>query len=100
MRSMSCAVHGFSSIRPSDERVLDLFRLHINDDWQARAGLTINAGLSWSYEPNALNYDLSKPALLTPILGADGLHPPERQTLNISPTIGFAWTSGMDGRTV
>ena len=52
------------------------------------------------YEPNALTHDLTKPALLTPILGADGLRPPAAQKENLSPTFGFAWTATGDGRTV
>ncbi len=62
--------------------------------------LTVNAGLAWSYEPNALNHDLTKPALLAPILGADGLHAPPVRTHNFSPTLGFAWTATRDGKTV
>ena len=62
--------------------------------------LTLNAGLAWSYEPNALNHDLSKPALLTPILGADGLTAPLVRRANFSPTLGFAWTATRNGKTV
>jgi hypothetical protein len=81
-------------------RVLDLYRLYVSDTWRAGPRLTINAGLAWSYEPNALNHDLTKPALLTPILGADGLHAPAVQRDTFSPTVGFAWTATGDGKTV
>jgi hypothetical protein len=84
----------------ADDRVLDLIRMYAGDTWHARAGLTMSAGLSWSYEPNALNSDVSKPALLIPILGADGLHPPTKQWRSFSPIAGFAWTASRDGRTV
>ena len=46
------------------------------------------------------SYDLTKPPLLIPILGADRLNAPKVQLGNFSPTIGFAWTATRDGRTV
>jgi hypothetical protein len=84
----------------SNTRVLDLVRAYASDTWRVRPGLTINGGLAWSYEPNALNVDLSKPALLAPILGADNLGPPTAHQMSVSPSVGFAWTPGRDGRTV
>ena len=81
-------------------RVLDLYRLYAGDTWRAGQRLTINAGLAWSYEPNALNHDLTKPALLIPILGADGLNAPVVQSDNFSSTLGFAWTATRDDKTV
>ena len=81
-------------------RVLDLYRLYVSDTWHAGPRLTINGGLTWSYEPNALNHDLTKPALLTALLGTDGLQPPRVQAARFSPTVGLAWTMGRDGKTV
>jgi len=81
-------------------RVIDVYRLYVGDTWRAGTHLTINGGLAWSYEPNALNHDLTKPALLSPILGADRLDPPAARTRNFSPTLGFAWTAGRDGKTI
>jgi hypothetical protein len=81
-------------------RAIDAYRVYASDTWRARADLTINGALAWSYEPNALNHDLTKPALLRPILGADRLRPPAARTRNFSPTLGFAWTAGRAGRTV
>jgi hypothetical protein len=81
-------------------RVLDLYRMYASDTWRIGQRVTVNGGLSWSYEPNALNHDLTKPALLAPILGADGLKPPKAQVGNLSPTVGFAWTPARDGKTV
>ncbi len=81
-------------------RVLDLYRVYAGDTWRVGPRLTVNAGLAWSYEPNALNHDLTKPALLIPILGSDGLSAPDVQLANFSPTMGFAWMATDDGKTV
>ena len=82
------------------DRVQDLYRLFASDTWEIGSRLSVNAGLSWSYEPNALNYDLAKPALLIPILGAGRLGAPHVQAGNVSPTLGLAWTPTRDARTV
>jgi hypothetical protein len=80
-------------------RVLDQIRLYAGDVWHLARGVTASGGLTWSYEPNALNTDLTKPALLIPILGADGLGPP-RIHPTVSATAGFAWTVARGGKTV
>ena len=84
----------------SDTRVQDLVRLYVGDSWHAASRLTVNGGLAWSLEPNALNNDLTKPPLLAPLLGADRLDPPAVQYGNFSPTLGFAWTATADGKTL
>jgi hypothetical protein len=81
-------------------RVLDRYRLYAGDTWLAGPRLTLNYGLAWSYEPNSLNTDLTKPKLLTPILGPDGLGPSVAPKANFSPTVGFAWTATRDAKTV
>src|SRR6185295_434448 len=43
---------------------------------------------------------LTKPKLLTAILGQDNLGPPVAQKKNFSPSIGFAWAATRDGKTV
>ncbi|MGH9239964.1 MAG: carboxypeptidase regulatory-like domain-containing protein [Vicinamibacterales bacterium] len=72
-------------------RVLDLYRLYVADTWRATSSLTVNAGLGWSYEPNALNHDLTKPALVGPLLGEGRLNAPRARAANLSPVLGFAW---------
>ncbi len=59
----------------------------------------MNYGLAWNVDRNQ-NYDLSKPALLAPILGADGLGPTHKQWKNFSPSLGLAWTPSRNGKTV
>ena len=81
-------------------RLADLFRLFVGDTWRIGGRVTVNSGVSWSYEPNALNHDLTKPALLAPILGADNLDPPSARLDNLAPTIGFTWTATRDSKTV
>jgi hypothetical protein len=82
------------------DRVLDLYRLSAGDVWRVGPRLTVNAGLAWLYEPNALNHDLTKPALLVPLLGEKGLQAPRPQRANFSPTLGFAWTVTGEAKTV
>ena len=82
------------------DRVLDLYRLYAGDVWRIRPRLTVNAGLTWLYEPNALNHDLTKPALLVPVLGEKGLKAPRARRANFSPTLGFGWAATRDGKTV
>jgi hypothetical protein len=84
----------------SSERVLDLYRVYASDTWRATPRLTVNAGLAWSYEPHALNDDLTKPALLAPLLGSDGLNPPGAQLDTFAPTLGLAWSVMQDGKTI
>ena len=74
-------------------RILDLYHLYFSDTWRATSSLTVNAGLAWSYEPNALNHDLTKPALLAPLLGTSGLTAAPARGTNVSPVFGFAWSA-------
>jgi hypothetical protein len=74
-------------------------RLFVQDTWRLLERLTLNYGLAWNVDRNQ-NYDLSKPALLAPILGADGLGPTRKQWKNFSPSLGLAWSPSRDGKTV
>ena len=74
-------------------------RLFAQDIWRVLDRLALNYGLAWNGDRNQ-NYDLSKPALLAPLLGAGGLGPTQRQWKNFSPSLGLAWSPSRDGKTV
>jgi hypothetical protein len=80
-------------------RTADIARLFFQDAWRLHDRLTINYGLGWTID-HPLNYDLRKPALLAPLLGADGLGPPRKEWKNFSPVLGLSWSLWRDGRTV
>ena len=73
--------------------------LYFQDTWRLQERLTLNYGVGWSVDGN-LNYDLRKPALLAPILGAGGLRPTRKQWKNFSPMLGLAWAPSSDGKTL
>ena len=81
-------------------RVTDLFRLYATDTLRINPRLTVNYGLAWSYEPHSLNAGLTKPGLLSAILGPQNLNAARAQTGNFAPAVGFAWAATSEGKTV
>ena len=51
-------------------------------------------------QPNVIAQDLAKPALLAPLVGADGLTPPKPGARNFSTAVGVTWSATADGRTL
>jgi hypothetical protein len=73
--------------------------LYADDVWRLHERLTLTYGIGWGLD-GSLNHDLSKPALLEPILGSEGLGPTRKNWANFSPVAGVAWTASADGKTV
>jgi hypothetical protein len=72
---------------------------YFQDTWRVSERVTANFGLAWNVDRN-LNYDLRKPPLLAPILGANGLGPTRKQWRNFSPVVGLAWAPSGNRKTV
>ncbi|HKV40468.1 MAG TPA: TonB-dependent receptor [Blastocatellia bacterium] len=74
------------------------YRLYIQDAWQIKSSFTLIYGLSYTDETNLENYDLAKPALIQPIVGAIGK--PNKDHTDFAPSLGFAWDVAGKGKTV
>ena len=80
-------------------RTWNTVRLYFQDSWRVSERLTIDYGLAWNVD-RFKNYDLKKPQLLAPILGAGGLGPTRKQWKNFSPALGLAWAPAQSKKTV
>jgi hypothetical protein len=74
------------------------YRFYAQDSWLLKPGLTFSYGASYAYETNLQNHDLTKPALIAPLVGKLGK--PGKDLNNIAPSVGFAWDIKNDGKTV
>ena len=77
-----------------------MWRLFVQDIWKVRSNFTINYSLGWNAQLGAFNSDLSKPAFLAPLLGANNLGPTKNNLAEFSPTFGFAWSLSKNNKTV
>jgi hypothetical protein len=80
-------------------RAWNTARLFFQDTWRLHQRLTLNYGLAWNIDRNQ-NYDLTKPALLAPVLGTAGLGATRKNWKNFSPSLGLAWSPSQKGNTV
>jgi hypothetical protein len=69
-----------------------LFHFYWQDTWKLHPRFTLNFGLAWSFESNALNHDITKPQFLAPIFGSNGLGKEDHAYLRFTPAAGFAWS--------
>jgi hypothetical protein len=76
------------------------FHFYWQDAWRVKPKFVLNYGLAWTYESNALNYDMTKPEYLAPLYGQGGLGNELHTPHNFSPMLGFAWNVGHDNKTV
>ena len=81
-----------------DARRSNRYRWFVQDSWQIRDNFTFRYGVSYQYETNLLNHDLSKPALVAPLVG--NVEPSGKDTNNFAPSIGFNWAPGRERKTV
>ncbi len=77
-----------------------IWRFYAHDTWRIRPRFTLNYGLSYSFDTNGVNHDLSKPEYLAPVLGTAGLEPTRRDRNNFGPSLGFAWNLSNNNKTV
>src|SRR4030095_15028619 len=74
-------------------------RFYGQDTWKIKPSFTLNYGLAWNFESTLVNRDLGKPQYLAPLYGSD-LSPTDNNYKNFSPSLGFAWNLGKNGKTV
>ena len=72
-------------------------RAYAQDTWQIKPGVSLRYGLSWQFESNLENFDLSRPPLVDAIAGNKD---PKRDYKEFAPSLGFAWDVGNKGKTV
>jgi hypothetical protein len=75
------------------------WQVYAGDSWKLRPNLTFNFGLAYRWDSNLWNHDLTRPALIAPLL-EEGTASPGRDTNNFAPRVGFAWDPFRDGKTV
>ncbi len=74
------------------------YHAYVQDTWRINSKFTLNYGLAWQFESTLFNHDLSKPALLAPLM--ESLEPTRPVYSNWSPSLGFAWNPFQNNKTV
>ncbi len=71
---------------------------YVEDSWRMRSNVMLNYGARYEVDTHPLNNDLSKPALVAPIL-PHGIEPTPIDRNNLAPHAGVAWDPMGDGKT-
>ena len=74
-------------------------QVYAGDSWKVTPRLNVNVGLAYRVDSNLWNHDLTRPAVIAPLL-EDGTASPKRDTNNFAPRVGFAWDPWGDSKTV
>jgi hypothetical protein len=75
------------------------FQFYAGDSWKVRPNLTVNLGLAYRWDSNLWNHDLTRPAVIAPLL-EEGTAAPGRDKNNFAPRVGFAWDPWSDSKTI
>lgn len=75
------------------------FQFYAGDSWKVTPTFTLNYGLAYRYDTNLWNHDLTRPAVIAPLL-EEGTAAPSRDKNNFAPRVGFAWDPWGDSKTV
>ncbi len=75
------------------------FQFYAGDSWKVTPTFTLNYGLAYRYDTNLWNHDLTRPAVIAPLL-EEGTAAPARDKNNFAPRVGFAWDPWGDSKTV
>ena len=79
-----------NSIYYGNQKVLFAFA---QDDWRIRPNLTLNLGVSYSYQQVPLGARTSQPLnAISTVPGLLEFREPKAQTTNFAPKVGFAWS--------
>ena len=81
-------------------KVLNQYRVFLQDVWKIRPSFTFNYGLAWNGQTGFTNTDLPLPQYLAPIVGANGLRAAPDSLQEFQPAVGFAWSPFKDNKTV
>jgi hypothetical protein len=76
-----------------------LLRFYIQDAWQMRRSLTLNYGIAWSWENNAVYHNTTRSPFLYPLIGQQ-LGTVPQNLKNFDPAVGLAWAPGHGHKTV
>lgn len=84
---------------PNGNTVNHRWQLYFNDSWKLHPRFTLNYGLAYRYDTNLWNTEAPRPSIIAPLFG-EGTAPPNNDTNNLSPRLGFAWDVAGDAKTV